>query len=665
MQDERSAKLYGEEPIVVDSSRYQELIGYYNSRFSESEAWFQKNYEQDFIQYSANYQSIPGDVVKPWNDANDYFMPSTNITVENYVARFLQTVRGGRDFLTVYPRGREDAERAKMVQLYLRYMFETPMRGHPKLVDHFRNKSIFGTSIATMPWNLEFSKERIPGKYLFDTEADDWVREIPEENDSGENPPPKDFSGVDLRPILGKGSSFKVRELFRDVKIADHPDLEVLDLFNVKIDPSGGPDIQKHAYTIIETVETIDQIKRKAKQGIYSQSEVDKLVASVNAAKSDENPSSVNLADDNQGIRTRNAIEGKSIDDGVINGVKLWICYGRHEIDQDFEEETITIIANKRFLLRFRPSSYKINGKSYRPLLVDRFITLPHRFYGIGIGQILEDLNYLLNHLVNQILNHGDIYNSPPLIVPSDSNWEPSEHIYGPGQTWLSENAEGFRILPTPDIKGSQIQMITFVEGFIQKSLGINDFTLGGSSSNIVNNDTAHGLASIMRETNRRVDFYAQNSHETFIRDMYEMILWQSQQFMDETMIPKITDIDNGFSFTEVSNEDIQGMYDFRIFADSLTASKEFDQAKWQNLLQIFSQLVDPATQTPLYDIKKLGSKVLEAFGEPFPENFETAPEQQMQQQGMGAPVAEGGPPQASVSTEQPAAEGRLGPIEA
>jgi len=298
---------------------------------------------------------------------------------------------------------------------------------------------------------------------------------------------------------------------------------------------------------------------------------------------------------------------------------------------------------------------------------VDRFISLPHRFYGIGIGYILKDLNYLLNHSVNQILNHGDLYNSPPFIHPLDGSWNPEQNVFGPGQTFGSDNADGFKILATPDIKASQITMITFIEGFIQKSLGINDFTLGGGSGNIIKNDTAHGLAGILRETNRRIDFYAQNSHDNFLTDLLEMLLKQAQLFLDEAEIPKITDEEGNFEFNKIFNSDIQGFYDLKIYADSLTSNKEFEQMKWQNAIQIFSKIIDPTTGFPVKDIKKIANKWLKSMGEDFPDQYDIPGVGMPQIASMTGGNIQGGPkipsPQ-NVSRDQVNSEGgRLGSI--
>jgi hypothetical protein len=669
IQDERQSTLYGDKPIIIGKERYSEIINYYCKCHKNSYDWFKRNYEQDFIRYFANYLSIPGEIYKPWSEANDYFMPATNINVETILARTLETIRGGRDFVTIFPRGRDDEQKSKIIQLYLRYTFENKMKGYTKLVDGYRTKLIYGTSIYSMPWELEYCKKKIPGVYIYDKETKEFIKEIQEEATEGK-PTYKDFSGVDVKPILDSNPSFVIKDLFEDVKLKDNSNLELLDIFNVKIDPTGGNDIQKHRFTIVETVETIDTIRRKAYEGIYDKEQVNALIGSFSKDKSlgAEN-TSANLTLDNPGLMDRNSIDGKSNDDlNVENGVKIWICYGRHEIGYDrFEEETITVIANQNFLLRFTQTPFEINGQTYRPLLVDRFITLPHRFYGIGVCQVLESLNYLLNHLVNQILNHGDLYNSPPLIIPTEGQFEVENNILGPGQTWQSDNSDGFKILETPDIKSSQVTMITFIEGFMQKTLGISDFTLGQGSGNIVKNDTAHGMANILRETNRRLDFYATNSQELFLKAMFEMIIWEAQKFLDEEEIPKITDMDKEeikFTFNKVTNENVQGLYDVKIFADSLTASKEFEQIKWQTQIQMLGQLQDPITGMPLYDMRKMGDKWMEAFGEPYPEKLHYQPPPEALAMGMTPETPDKSPPNLNTPTEKMKnPEGRLGPI--
>ena len=256
----------------------------------------------------------------------------------------------------------------------------------------------------------------------------------------------------------------------------------------------------------------------------------------------------------------------------------------------------------------------------------------------------------------------------PPLIAPEDSIFDLNDLIWGPGQVFRSDTSDSYKILETPDIKQGQILMIQFLEGFIQKSLGINDFTTAGGG--IVNNQTAHGLANIMRETNRRIDFYSKNQQETFIRKMFEMILWESQEFLDKAEIPKIVDIntegERTFDVQTVLGKDLKGSYDIRIFTDSLTASREFQQLKWTQLIQLFGQVVDPFTGQPIYDIKKIGDQVLKAFDEPYPQTYYLNPQNNPLSQ-LGVPAM---PQPREADSRRPAtpnleaeAEGRLGPI--
>lgn len=659
IKDERSIKLYGNKPVVVQKSRIDEIVEYYSLCYNESTDWFNQNYKDDFLKYFANFMSYPGEIIKPWTDANDYFLPVTNINIETYVSRTMETLRGGQNFLTIYPRGKNDEKGAKINELLLRWQFEQQMKGYSKLVDSYRNKYIYGTSISHMPWNYEVCQEKVEGTFIFDTAKKDWIVDP-------DTKQPKDYGELEIESLLNSNPSWVVRDLYQDFIINDNPELEALDIFTVKVDPSGGNDIQKHAYSIIETTESLNSIRQKVKKGEYDKSQFKKFEEQLNSnsVNPEEVKTSTNPNEYNDGLRERLAMSGKTWDNAKKNGVRIWICYGKHELEYDgYEQETIAVIAEGGYLLRFRPTPYMIKGKTFRPLLVDRFISLPHEFYGVGIAQILESLNYLLNHLINQILNHGDLFNSPPLIVPAEGQWSPENNIFGPGQTWQSDNSDGFQILATPDIKNSQIQMLTFVEGFIQKTLGISDFTLGSSGGSIVKNDTAHGMANILRETNRRIDFYAQNSHENFLKDMFEMMLKQNQLFLDRAEIPKITDYEAGeYDISEVTNEDIQGMYNLKIYTDSVTASKEFDQAKWLNILSTFSKIADPSTGQPLYDIKKLGNKVLNSYGEQFPENYEFKPQPANQQLGIGAqPQQENLKPK--ISLEPQKNEGSLGAI--
>jgi len=665
-QSERSFRLYGDKPIVLKRSQIPDILKYYQTAYTESENHFRSNYEDSFLTYLANYRGISTRAVKPWDEANEYFMPATNINVENYTTREMGTLRGAHHLVTVLPTGRDDDQKAKTVELYLRYMFEKKMRGFVKLNDTRRQKNIYGTVICSMPWEIDIVKDDLEGKYLFDKSVDDWVRESLEESQvEGEAPAPKDFSQVEIEPILESFEDYEVKALEVDQMIKDQPELEVLDIFGFKTDPSGGTDIQKHAYSIIETSETMDEIMHKVRDNKYDSEQVKKLKDSISdSERTIEFEKNNHHEDSNKSQDARDALDGLFSNKNVARGIRIWICYGRHDLGKGYEEETITIIAGKTFVLRMARTPFKIRGKTFRPLLADRFITMPHRFYGIGIGELLDSQNALLNHLVNNILNHQDWTTSPPIITPLDGDWDPEHAIFGPAQNWPTDNPEGFKVLNLPDIKPSMIAMVQFVEGFIQKSLGINDFTLGGQG-NIVNNQTAHGLANILRETSRRIDSYSQVSQETFLKDMFEMILMESQLFLDKTEIPKITDIEEEFKFEDVLNEDIQGFYDIEIRADSVSASREFEQLSIQNLIQVLSQVKGPGGST-LYDMQKLGDKLLEANQFEFPEKFHYDPKKDPLAQATGQvpPGADTHPTNPETKTEiDRKAEGALGPI--
>jgi len=646
-QDNRAKSLYSEKPIIFPRRDIPEKVADYVSEYEESKDWQRRNYEEDWIRNSADFQSIPGEIFKPWADANDYFMPSTNITIENYVARFMESIRGAREFISCRPRGRDDIESAAIDEHLLRYQFENEMDGFKNSELNFRNKCIYGTSISTVPYVIDDRQVKVDGVFLFDNEKDAFVMESAEEQPEESLRGPKDFSDLsedEIDMILVSSPSFEIRDLFETVRVKDGPQLEVQDIMNVKIDPNGGDDIDKHQFTYIETVETLDTIRRKVAQGIYDEKQADMLASTL----SDDQE--LVPSDENGAIRRRNAAEGISDENyGIKGGVRIWIRYGRDVLpDLDLEVETINIIANGKYLLRAQKTPFVYKGVPYRPILVDRFIQIPHRFYGMGIAEVLKDLNYLLNHLVNQVLNHGDISNSPTLIYPQDGQFDPTTAINGPGQTIASDNSDGFKFLITPDIKASQVQMIQFVESFLQKSLGIADFSLQSSDAT----KTAHGLANQLREQNRRIDFYASKSHEDYYRKMFEIVLKMDQTFMDDREIRLISD-KRSWEFKWIESKKVNPEVDIRIFADSVTSSREFDQIKWNTLLQVSQQIVDPNTQAPKYNTVKITDQLYKAFGEEYPEVYQT--EQTVQQQDLpGEEEGQGG----SLQGETPGIEG-------
>ncbi len=677
MSDPRQARLYGEKPIVIPEEKYQDIVDYYIKCYTNSDEWFRRNYEHEFIRFYANYLSIPGDnQYKPWPTANDYFMPSTNIAIENYVARQVGTIKGAKEFVSVLPRGKDDEKKAEASQSILRYYFENPMEGFQKAVTSFRNTDIYGTSIAAMPWSYEIYKVEIPGVYLWDTETEKYVVEVDFQGD--EEAPPMNFASVeDLSVVLAENPNFKKRKLFEDVVIKDCPDLQILDLLNVRVDPNGGPDIQKHEYVIIESIETRDTLRRKAENGIYDKDQVDKLLRKLNPDRT------LRLSDKNQGQQERDNIERKITNIGKRGGLLVKTCYGKHKVDFStnvdgtepmdvFEEECISIIVEDLELVKMGITPFTRKGIPYRPLLVDRFIELPNRFYGVGPAQILEPLNYVLNHLVNQVLNQGDLFNAAPLITPLDSDFDPQFVSYGPAQTWQSDNPDGFKLLPVPDVKSSQMQMIIFFQEFIQKSLGINDFTTGGQGSQ--HNQTARGIASVIREVNRRIDFYAAGSHNNFYKKMFEMMMWQLQEFMSPDELPRITDAsEKEIDIVAVFGDGLDIDADVKVRSDLLTATREVERAQTKELLEIALKSRDEDTGQFILDIVEITDLLAKTYPDVVDKEALINPEvraKRDQQKAMNAQQDQGGvPAQGGVPNPQgpnvpnPNPEGGIGAV--
>lgn len=189
-------------------------------------------------------------------------------------------------------------------------------------------------------------------------------------------------------------------------------------------------------------------------------------------------------------------------------------------------------------LVRCDPYPYDHNIDCHIPF---RMFPKTHQFYGRSLPDIMRGVQNAIDIHINQMIDAGTIANVPMFWYKDDLDL--SNQQFGPGFGIAVNEKDDIGPFVLNPATSDFLAKIQFLEGYIQKASGVNDYTLG-RESNIIQNKTATGITSLLSEANQRFEMtiqLAQGGNEI----EWNQIIGLMQQFMTQDISFKITGYDN------------------------------------------------------------------------------------------------------------------------
>jgi len=265
----------------------------------------------------------------------------------------------------------------------------------------------------------------------------------------------------------------------------------------------------------------------------------------------------------------------------------------KYEVIEYWEDDrVITIIED--IIARDTENPYWHKRKPY---ITVRYIPIEYTIWGIGIPEIIKDLQKILNDLSNDRLNQIRLFVNTILFYNTTLVPDPDEIISKPGKKIPVNGDPRAAIFPfhPPEITAGAFQ--EKVKETIKETTGAYDVVRGTHSATSPQ-QTAAEVYHLMQQANTRFKFIARTMVEEGIKKIAKHFIELSKQFLTDTITVKVREKDT-FHFVNISPDSIDGNYDFIIKVEPHELTMAAKRQAISNLLSIasnpmFQNLINP-----------------------------------------------------------------------
>jgi len=360
--------------------------------------------------------------------------------------------------------------------------------------------------------------------------------------------------------------------LYKNGKLYDNPEADVVDLFDFFIDPSA---------TSIDDAEYV----------------IHRIVKPLNTIKDDPKYKNTNLI---KGSAER-INEFREQRDSVL-GVNTAEDQHKQEIEllEYWEDNRVITVANKSIVIRDEENPFDHKMKPF-VVIVNQLV--PKEFYGIGEIEPLESLQNELNDLRNQRMDNVNLVLNRMWKARRDSTIQWDTLTSKPGGIILTDNMEDIIDITTPDITASSFREEESIKSDIQNTTGVTDYITGVSGKT----STATEIVKKTEESNQRFKMKIKNLENMGIKRLGEILLALNQQYIDREKIIRIVGTERQ-EYALVDPASINGSFDIIVIPGStMPIDRESKKAQALELKKIFGA-------DPLINQIELDKIVLDAY---------------------------------------------------
>lgn len=489
------------------------------------------------------------------NTDNEYFINETFTVIETILPRLTgDFLNVSKPIISVQGRNREDHNRANSVEALLGYSFikdKLPL----KYVDFCRQALVYGTAIGKTYWNL---KKRIK-------------KSLKNYND-----------GITSYPYIDQ----------EEVNEFDDPSFEVIPIYDFFVDPAA-TSIEDARYCIQRKLLTREEIESLAALDVYKPDVVKDLPAE-------------GAGYEDSAKKQDRSISNYTTDDSV-SGIPR-----KFEILEYWEDDRVVVLCDRLYILRDDENPFWHGRK---PFIMARFTPLPFEFYGLGIPELIEPLQKILNDISNLRLKNVKLAVNR-MFMRMSGQVDDRQLRSRPGGIIDINNPDFdkvLRVVEWPDVTASSYTEVQNIQQAIQNSTGASDY-IRGISSDVMPKQTATEVNQKTQQAATRFIFTYKLMVEQSLMEIARHFLYLLQQYMTEEKSVKILG-QNAVEFKNITPVDIQGEYDFILAVDPTHVD---EQNRRMNILQFYqitaSNPIITNPQMPMVNLKSVIEEVAESL---------------------------------------------------
>jgi hypothetical protein len=237
------------------------------------------------------------------------------------------------------------------------------------------------------------------------------------------------------------------------------------------------------------------------------------------------------------------------------------------------------------------------------PFIEIPYLKLPSEFEGVGIPNILENPQIMLNTIKNQRLDAATLNIHKMWIVNPLANIRKDDLVTRPFGIIYSPDPQGVREVQFSDVKPSAYKEEEMLKDDMRYSVGVDDTSMGvggGAGS-------ATEVRHLRESTLERVRLFVNHLGDGFT-DLMRYWLDMHRQFFTQDMQIRILGENGQDLYPLVEKDDLMGGFDYRaLVSPSIAGQLEIQKKQDMDLFQLLSSMefIDP---------KKLTAKLLNDF---------------------------------------------------
>ena len=352
------------------------------------------------------------------------------------------------------------------------------------------------------------------------------------------------------------------------------------------------------AHVFMMEYPTIDEIVKLVESGFYDEVTKEEL-ETIKASKSSELGHSIdpeahkNLDDDLTGIQT--GLHSNAQEDPFTR----IMYFGKADLDGDGVEEEVVywFLKHPRILLRARYlTEVYPTVPLRRPFAMAKYIPVNGQFYAIGLIELMESGYDIIKKTFDQMVDSGDLTNTPWGFYRPMSGIRPEIMRMGPGDLYPTNSPKDDVHYPTlpQGMASFGHNLIAMVSQILDQTTLVGQLQLGG---------VPQGKSSALRTTQNMQSLLQQGDArpERVLRRFFHGLaeIWQQFHELNQIFLPREKQFRISTGVTKEKNPYIQindrsaisGRFTFEFGASILNTNRALAGPALQNLLGI---LVNP-----------------------------------------------------------------------
>ncbi|PLR84652.1 hypothetical protein CVD25_01050 [Bacillus canaveralius] len=510
---------------------------------------------------------------KEVKDRSNISIPYTFVQVETILPRMVEGLFASRPYVAIKGREKMDEPNAKAHEILLDWQLGDRMDIRDIFSSGLKGLTLYGTGVAYTGWKYE--EQQVIRKQMMD------VVEVDENEE----------------PIIGYDGSLQyltdeegepIQEL-QPVKMNivahDDPEVKFLDLFLFFTDPhSEDIDDARYCghieYMTKEELQNLEKMELGHKFDWDEISNEDKLNDSKN-----QRMSSVGLPSASTSINSEDAL---------------------YEVIHYWEDDKKVMIINRTYVAFEGENPFWHKKKPY---VKDVYTEVPGEFYGMGVVEIMEDLQDELNTERNMRIDYRAFSLRRMFKVRRGSDISRSELKWRPGGIINVDNMDDVQEFKVEAGIGASFGQEDMIKQDMKDASGAHDVVMGTANTS----ETA--TTTMTKDNNASVRFkhIISSIENRLLTGIARHIIQLNQQFIDDEKILRVAG-QNGDDWVTISPEEIQGEFDLVPMGTSVEplANKE---AFKQRMIELYNVIAGDAMMIQFPDKRRnLLKKVLEAF---------------------------------------------------